>query len=73
MKAGHEPDVGLVKDRSPLHGSAVQHLAHPAMTDLGIDRVGTDFVVHRVAVATSGILREEALVVGRPIAPAKRQ
>jgi hypothetical protein len=64
FNASDEPNIALVENRSPLHGRAVQHLADGAVTDLGIDRVGADFVLHRFAVAASAVLRDEALVLG---------
>ena len=63
LNASAEPDIAFMKNRGPLHGRAVQHLAIAAMTDLGIDRIGADFVPHRIAMATGAILREEPFVV----------
>ncbi len=63
LNASGEPDIAFMKNRGPLHGRAVQNLAHAAMTDLGIDRIGADFVPHRMAMATGAILGDEAFVV----------
>ena len=63
-----ESHVAFVKDRGPLHGRAMQHLAITAMTDLGINRVSANLVAHRIALAASGILLDEALIVGRSVA-----
>ena len=63
LNTGCEPDILFVENRGPLHGRAVQHLAIAAMTDLGINRIGADFVPHRMAMATGAILRDEAFVV----------
>jgi len=62
LNAGGKPDVAFMENRSPLHGRAMQYLARAAMTDLGIDRVGADFVPHRPAIAPGAILGDEALV-----------
>jgi hypothetical protein len=53
LSASGEPDIAFMKNRGPLHGRAVQHLASAAMTDLGIDRIGADLVEHRIAIATA--------------------
>ena len=58
-----EPDILFVKNCSPLHGRAVQYLAIAAMTNLGVDRIGADFVSYRTAMAAGSILRNEVLVV----------
>ena len=63
FNASGEPDIAFMKNRGPLHGRAVQNLANAAMTDLGIDRIGADFVAHRMAMATGAILRDEAFVI----------
>ena len=63
FNASGEPDIAFMKNRGPLHGRAVQHLANAAMTYLGIYRIGADFVPHRIAMATGAILRDEACVV----------
>ena len=63
LNASGEPDIAFIKNRGPLHGRAVQRLANAAMADLRIDRIGADFVPHRLAMATGAILRDEAFVV----------
>ena len=63
LNASGEPDIAFMKNRGPLHGRAVQNLATAAMTDLGINRIGANFVPHRMAMATGAILRDEACVV----------
>ncbi len=62
LNASGEPNIAFMKNRGPLHGRAVQNLAIAAMTDLGINRIGADFVPHRMAMATGAILRDEACV-----------
>ncbi len=63
LNASGEPDIAFMKNRGPLHGRAVQSLANAAMTDLAINRIGADFVPHRMAMATGAILRDEAFIV----------
>ncbi len=63
LNASSEPNIAFMKNRGPLHGRAVQNLAIAAMTDLGINRIGADFVPHRRAMTSGAILRDEAFVV----------
>ena len=63
LNASGKPNIAFMKNRGPLHGRAVQSLANAAMADLGIDRIGADFVPHRMAMATGAILRDEAFIV----------
>ncbi len=63
LNASGEPNIAFMKYRGPLHGRAVQKLAIAAMTDLGIDRIGADFVPDRMAMTSGAILRDEAFVV----------
>jgi len=58
-----EPDILFVENCGPLHGRAVQYLAIATMTNLGVDRIGANFVPHRAAMAAGTILRDEAFVV----------
>ncbi len=43
---GDEPDVMLMEDSSPLHGSAMQHLTTPAVTELRIHGISAHFVAN---------------------------
>ena len=63
FNASGEPNIAFMKNRGPLHGRAVQNLAIAAMTDLGINRIGADFVPDRMAMTSGAILRDEAFVV----------
>lgn len=59
IDAGRDAHVPLVEYRRPLHGCAVQHLAVPAVAELGIHGVGSHLVAHGAAVATGRVLRRE--------------
>ena len=63
LNSSGESDIALIENCRPLHGRTVQHLAIAAMADLGIDRIGADFVPHHIATAAGAILCDEALVV----------
>jgi len=63
LNPGGEPDILFVENCGPLHGRAMQPLAIAAMTNLGVDRIGADFVPHRTAMAVGSILRDKAFVV----------
>ena len=45
-----DPHMMFVKNRSPLHGRAVQGLAGSATAHLRIDRIDADFIAHGGAV-----------------------
>jgi hypothetical protein len=42
VDASVKTDIAFVENRSPLDGRPAQHLAHTAVTYLGIDRVRAD-------------------------------
>lgn len=67
----NKPDIVLMENCGPLKRRAVQRLANPAVTNLGIDRIGTDLVPHRFAETACSILRDEALVVSRSVTRTK--
>jgi hypothetical protein len=63
LNPSYEPDILFVENRGPLHGGTVQYLANAAMTNLGVDWIGADFVPHHTAMAAGSILRDEAFVI----------